>query len=133
MEIVITQIDEGLRYIADLNQWARTLGDDPSDPDFDGLKYLEGDPDIMRCDGNKTYFMSVELNGTKYVLVHQEISETEKEMLEHFHHDDFKQHFSTLPSSWDAFETASNAIAYRGGSGYCYTIWNYTHTKNKAA
>lgn len=51
METLVTSINEGIAYYNDLYEWAKSFGDDPSDPDFDALSYMEGDPDMIRCDG----------------------------------------------------------------------------------
>lgn len=125
METIVTPICEGLAYYDDLHEWARSFGDDPNDPDFDALSYLGGDPDILRCDGNRLYFMATELNGKRYVLTHDEADDKEKEMLTRFYQPDFQDHFEALPCSWEAFEATDRAIAYRGGSGYVYSIWGY--------
>lgn len=81
---------------------------------------MEGNPDILRCDGSKLCFISTVQNGKRYVLTHDEVDDTEEEMLIHFYHPDFREHSNALPCSWEAFETADRAIAYRGGSGYVY-------------
>lgn len=125
METIVTQIDEGIAYYKDLYEWAKSFDDDPGDPDFDALSYLEGNPDIIRCNGKKLYFMSAVLNGKRYVLTHDEVDSTEREMLTRFFEEDFRRYFETLPGEWKAFDGAERAIAYRGGSGYVYTIWDY--------
>ena len=126
METIVTPICEGFTYYNDLYEWARSFGDDPNDPDFDALSYLEGNPDILRCDGTRLCFISTVQNGKRYVLTHDEADDTEKEILTRFYQPDFQDHFDALPCSWEAFEAAARAIAYRGGSGYVYSIWSYT-------
>lgn len=126
MEIIVIPIREGILYHNDLYEWARSFDDDPDDPDFDALSYLDGDPDILRCDGNKLYFMAVVINGKRYVLTHDQLSDIEREMLTRFYQDDFRRYFEELPCDWAAFDAADRVIAYRGGKGYLYTIWNYT-------
>ena len=125
METIVTQIDEGIAYYNDLYEWAKSFDDDTDDPNFDALSYLEGDPDIIRCNGKKLYFMSTVLNGKRYVLTHDEVDATEREMLTRFFEEDFRRYFEPLPCEWKAFDGAERAIAYRGGSGYVYTIWDY--------
>lgn len=63
METIVTPICEGISYYNDLYEWVKSFDDDPNDPDFDASSYLGGDPDIIRCDGNKLYFISTQLNG----------------------------------------------------------------------
>ena len=125
METIVTPISEGICYYNDLNEWARSFGDDPNDPDFDALSYLEGDPDILRCDGYKLYFIAPIVNGKRYVLTHDEVDVTEHEMLTHFFEEGYRRYFEALPCDWKAFDGAGRAIAYRGGSGYVYSIWGY--------
>lgn len=125
MKTIVTPIWEGICYFNDLYEWALSFGDDPNDPHFDALSYLDGDPDILRCDGNKLYFISTVLNGKRYVLTHDEVNTIERELLTRFFEDDYTRHFETLPCNWDAFNKAERAIAYRGGSGYLYSIWGY--------
>lgn len=131
MEIIVTPISEGIAYYKDLHDWAESFDDDPDDPNFDALSYLEGDPDKIKCNGHELYFISTTLNGIRYVLTHDEVNDTEKEMLIHFWQDNFKDYFKELPCSWEAYDNVSKAIAYRGGGGYFYTIWEYTPVKTK--
>lgn len=56
-----------------------------------------GDPDIIRCNGKKLYFMSIVLKGKRYVLTHDEVDSTEREMLTLFFEEDFGRYFETLP------------------------------------
>ena len=125
METIVTPIGEGIHYYDDLNRWARNFGDNPDDPDFDALRYMEGDPDILRCDGYKLYFISMVLNGKRYVLTHDEVTDTEREILTRFFEEDDRRYFEALPCGWKAFDAAERAIAYRGGSGYFYSTWGY--------
>lgn len=126
METIVTPISEGFVYYNDLYEWAKSFDDDPHDPDFDALSYLEGDPDILRCDGYKVYFISTVLNGKRYVLTHDEVNVAEREILTRFFGEDYRRYFKALPCNWKAFDGAGRAIAYRGGSSYAYSIWGYT-------
>ena len=110
METIVTSINERIVYYNDLYEWAKSFGDDPSDPDFDALSYMEGDPDMIRC----------------YVLTHDEVDATEREVLTRFFGEDYRRYFEALPCNWKAFDGAGRAIAYRSGSGYVYSIWGYT-------
>ena len=126
METIVTPISEGIAYYNDLYEWAKSFDDDPDDPHFDARSYLEGDPDMIRCDGNKLYFIAPIVNGKRYVLTHDEVGTTEREMLTRFFEEDYKRYFEALLCDWKAFNGAERAIAYRGGSGYAYSIWGYT-------
>ena len=97
---------------------------------FEPLSMMEGDPDIIRCNGRKLYFITIVQNGVQYILTSDEVSEQAKKMLTEFHQDNFKDNYSVGECSWENFDGAFNAIAYRGGSGYVYTIWNYTPKNN---
>lgn len=68
METIVPPIGERIAFYNDLYEWAKSFDDDPDDTDFDALSYLEGYPDIPRCDGNKLYFISTVFDGTRYVL-----------------------------------------------------------------
>ena len=58
------------------------------------------------------------------------LSDKCKEMLIRFFQDDFKIWFTSVECSWKNFDGLNFGIAYRGGSGYSYSIWNYRN-KNK--
>lgn len=125
MNTIISQVNEGISRFPDLQRWIREDVMEPDSPDFDALSLLEGDPDILRCDGYIQYFISVEVNDVRYVLTSDELSDAEREMLECFFSDDFRNRFCQQGYTWDYFNRQQRAIAYRGGSGYLYSIWNY--------
>lgn len=125
METIVTPIGKGICYYDDLNRWARSFGDDPDDPAFNALSYMESDSDMIRCDGNKLCFIAPIVNGKRYVLTHDEVNATEREILTRFFGEDYRRYFEALPCNWKAFDGAERAIAYRGGSGYFYSIWGY--------
>lgn len=126
METIVTEISAGIAYYQELHDWVKSFDIDPDDEMFEPLFLMEGDPDIIRCESHKLYFIATVQNGVRYVLTSDEVNEQEKKMLTEFHQDDFKENYSVGECSWETFDGASNAIAYRGGSGYCYTIWIYT-------
>ena len=68
METIVPRIGDMIAFYYDFLEGGKILDDDPDDTDFDALSYLEGYPDIPRCDGNKLYFISTVLDGTRYVL-----------------------------------------------------------------
>lgn len=125
-EIIITEIGNGIAYYQELHDWVKGFDIDPDDEYFEPLSLLEGDPDIVKCEGqDKLYFCTVELEGKKFVLTSDETSPQQKEMLKKFHIENWKEHYSATESTWDDFRNLPNTIAYRGGEGYTYTIWNY--------
>lgn len=130
METIITEISAGIAYYQELTDWVKSFDIDPDDGMFEPLSMMEGDPDIIRCNGHKLYFITTVQNGVQYILTSDEVSEQAKKMLTEFHQENFKENYSVGECSWETFNGASNAIAYRGGSGYVYTIWNYTPKNN---
>lgn len=127
MKTIVTQIGEGIRNYPVVKDWVRFFGDDPDSPEFNIRSFFPGDPDILRCDGHKQYFVSVDKNKIRYVLTRYEVTDTEREMLQHFFSDDFQEHFTEGEQTWDHFHQSDRGIAYRGGYGYAYTIWDYNH------
>lgn len=125
MKIKVTEIDTGLFAESDLKAWARSFGDDPDDPRFEGLAYLEGDPDKIKCDGRELYFTDIDLNGVKYILTSDDPTKEEEEMLKRFHGGQREKYFTLQLCDWDGYDDTPKAIAYRGGRGYTYSIWIY--------
>ncbi len=126
MEIIVTEISEGIGYYQELHDWAKSFDYDPDDENFDALSMMDGDPDKLKCGDRELFFIDVELADKKFILTSSEITSDEKEMLRAFHSDEFHKSFTSAISSWKVFDSLKNAIAYRGGSGYVYSIWNYT-------
>jgi len=123
MKIIVTNISEGIAYYQELSDWVRSLDKDPDDSMFDALSLMEGDPDIIKYDGCRMYFIDIELNGTKYILTSDEVEEKAKEMLVQFYDPERNNYFkSSENNSWEDFKEAIEAIAYRGGQGYYYGI-----------
>lgn len=129
MKTIVTEISEGIAYYPELDNWVRSFDLDPDDELFEPLYLMEGDPDIIRCDGRKMYFMCIERDGTQFIITSEEVGEKERQMLIEFHQDDFQNTYSIGECSWEAFNKAENAVAFRGGKGYVYTIWLYNNLK----
>lgn len=126
-EIIITEITNGIAYYQELHDWAVELDCEPDDENFEALAIMEGDPDIIKCEGqDKLYFCTIKLGDKKFVLTSYEPTKEQIEMLRAFHVEDWRKHYSKTESTWKNFKQLTNAIAYRGGEGYVYTIWNYT-------
>ena len=133
MKTIVTEIGEGIAYYQELHDWVKSFDIDPNDEMFEPLSIMEGDPDILRCNDRKLYFLDVELSGTKFILTSDEVNEQEKKMLTEFHQDDFKESYSVGECNWETFNDATNAVAYRGGKGYLYTIWLYNSNHKQAS
>lgn len=132
MKTIVTEIREGIAYYPELHDWVKSFDIDPDDAMFEPLSLMEGDPDILRCNERKIYFMDIDLGNTKFILTSDEVNNEEKRMLAEFHQDDYKERYTVGECNWETFDNAPNAVAYRGGKGYLYTIWLYNQT-NKIA
>ena len=93
---------------------------------------LEGDPDIIRMDGQRAgYFADLTNFQTKEkAIVYLSVRIREKkdgkmeDLLESFWTPNYKKEWELIEDgSWNDFDSQETAIAYRGGSGYIYTIW----------
>lgn len=88
---------------------------------------FESDPDILRIMSSEISFTEVDIDEkTSFVIfTESEIAYNSeiKEMLSLFYADNFQDYFTRLASSWTVFRSLVSGIAYRGGRGYCYTIW----------
>lgn len=133
MKTIVTEISEGIAYYPELHDWVKSFDIDPDDAMFEPLSLMEGDPDILRCNGRKLYFMDIDLGDTKFILTSDEVNDEEKKMLAVFHQDDFKERYTVGECNWETFDNATNAVAYRGGKGYLYTIWLYNQTHKIAS
>ena len=94
------------------------------------LSFFEGDPDMINIFGYTSYFMDVEPENSdyKYIIVSDDVSDVQ-DYLERFFSEDFETEWQlTEPNDWDSFwhnEEKNETIAYRGGRGYVYKIWQF--------
>lgn len=126
MKVVVTYIAEGIFHYPELAEWVRGLDENPDDEMFDALSLMDGDPDIIRCEGRRMCFIVVPLGGKRFVLTSDYPDDKEKRMLSLFHSDNRDDFYKTAECSWQMFDSLPNAIAYRGGRGYYYEINEYT-------
>lgn len=100
--------------------------------DYDDLyKWFEGDPDMLKLPGTiydddvVVTFDNFEYKNTQYVVYEDVVYEGDDSRIEpiltDFFSEDWKDKFEKLESNWNNFYPGT--IAYRGGSGYTYTIW----------
>jgi hypothetical protein len=84
------------------------------------------DPDYLKLNGNKIPFIGSGLwmDNKQYVLYYGEPDNKISELLCKFYNSD-KIFNHNIPQTWDKFDKSSNAIAYRGGSGYIYSISSF--------
>jgi hypothetical protein len=91
---------------------------------------FQSDPDILRIKNSEVSFTEVDINENTAFIIYSDseyrASESEiKGMLQLFFADNFRDYFTNLDSSWTVFRSLANGIAYRGGQGYHYTIWEH--------
>lgn len=125
MKVVVTYIGEGISYYPELSQWVRSLGENPDDATFDALSLMEGDPDIIKCNSNKMYFIDTVIGDIRFVLTSDYPDDKEKRMLSQFHGENRDDFYEIAECSWKVFDSLPNAIAYRGGIGYFYGVNKY--------
>ncbi len=85
------------------------------------------DPDYIFDGENKLPFVII--NGMVIIPELWEYDDPNNEGIEEalgeFISDGFKNYFQEIKSSWENFESKKFNIAYRGGAGYTYSIWEY--------
>ena len=117
-----------LEYEPELWEWLG-LEDDEYFED-NPLSFFEGDPDMINIFGCTSYFIDVEPKKSEYkwIIVSGDVSDVE-DYLERFFSEDFETEWQlTEPNNWNSFwhnEDKNETIAYRGGRGYVYTIWQF--------
>lgn len=91
---------------------------------------FQSDPDILRIAGSEVSFTEVDINENTAFIIYSDseyrATESEiKDMLQRFYADNIRDYFTNLDSSWKVFRSLVNGIAYRGGQGYHYAIWEH--------
>lgn len=91
---------------------------------------FQSDPDILRIAGSEVSFTEVDIDENTAFIIYSDseyqVPESEiKGMLQRFYADNFRDYFANLDSSWKVFRSLVNGIAYRGGQGYHYAIWEH--------
>lgn len=83
------------------------------------------DPDYIKTKMHeKIPFFDVHVDGIRYVCFETKLLVKKYgSMVTLFHSEVLRESFTKLPSPWDNFNNSSRAIAYRGGRGYSYSIW----------
>jgi len=89
--------------------------------DIDILELFEGDPDMIKIDGYLSPFIDIVIDGIRYVLF---TDEDAKCALEKFYSDKLER-VEYNKNSWDYFDSQKNVLAYRGGKGYNYVLYNF--------
>lgn len=96
----------------------------------DILSLFEGDPDLLKIDCSQILFIDIETKEHHFIIYLDCEYEVENERIEQrlkeFFSADYKELFENPEkNTWDTFNGNSDIIAYRGGSGYVYTLWAY--------
>lgn len=113
----VNVIDDGCYEFWELcrnNGWTTKEYDD-----FDVLEMFEGDPDMIRINGQLGFFFEYE--GTIYYYFDEHRENIGEILIALFKKRLHKEYWKGM-QSWDYFNT-HNAIAYRGGQGYSYSIF----------
>lgn len=113
---LITEDSYELYEICKENGWAACEYED-----FDVLEFFEGDPDMIRVDGQIGYFWYNEENDTIYYYF-DEWGHNIGSILRDFYKKRLHKEYWPDMQSWEYFDT-HNCIAYRGGSGYVYSLF----------
>lgn len=104
--------------------------------DFEELSFFEGDPDIIKVDGEIGYFCKC---GNKVFYYFDDcFTHNSEELLKAFYKDiktgitlgcnsyisgSLPEDFEEI-ESWNDFEKVSTGIAFRGGAGYIYRLFD---------
>lgn len=89
---------------------------------FDELKMFEGDPDIIHINDQIGFFLYHTDTNTIWYYFEECDENVDKILLIFFKKRLNKEHLNEKFQTWDYFNN-HNAIAYRGGCGYRYSIF----------
>ena len=91
----------------------------------DIAEVLDGDPDLLNIGGTRVLFTEVETDDCKWIVYLNHDADITREQIENILFLFFTvhpaRHFKLQECSWSNFQNL--CIAYRGGTGYRYTIW----------
>ena len=101
------------------------------DDEFEELSLFEGDPDYIKVFGEdglgEIPFITASVNGTtiyiisSYYMEHYECYDKAFEILEWYIGG--AKNSKEIDNNWNAWNTVKEGIAYRGGSGYFYSLY----------
>lgn len=92
--------------------------------DYDVLTFFEGDPDIIKVNDETGYFFYREETDTLYYYFDEWKGDNIGDILEEFIGKRLREESRDMSiQSWNWFNEANSAIAYRGGYGYYYYIY----------
>lgn len=90
--------------------------------DFNVLEMFEGDPDIIHINGQIGFFFYHTDTNTVWYYFEESDENVDKILLAFFKKRLGKEYWDEKFQTWDYFNH-HNAIAYRGGCGYSYSIF----------
>lgn len=92
--------------------------------DWNVLEFFEGDPDIIKVNGDTGYFFYRKDNDTIYYWFDECFTGYNiSAILVRFYEHRLHKEYTPDVQSWAWWDSAEDGIAYRGGSGYVYTIF----------
>ena len=89
--------------------------------DFDVLSFFEGDPDMIHIEGQIGYFWYHQSTDTIFYYF-DEWGSRVGSILRDFYKKRLHKERWEFDNAWEYFDT-HNCIAYRGGSGYLYSLF----------
>lgn len=111
---------------------------DGEEDEFDALSFFEGDPDIIKINGETGYFCKC---GNKVFFYFDDFKGHAEKMLQIFFTcfstgvtlggDSYLSRLSCLPDgilqaeTWEEWDKLKTGIAWRGGAGYIYTLLDF--------
>lgn len=105
---------------------------DMGDEDFDVLSLFDDDPDFIKINGEngrgKAMFIDVKIEDvTIYILISPSYYgygyEDAVNVLEWFINGAKNDFMDALNNSWNDWDKVNKGVAYRGGSGYYYSLY----------
>lgn len=89
---------------------------------FDELSMFEGDPDIIRINGQIGFFIYINEVDTVYYYYEEDGEHIDRILIDFFEKRLRIGHCPEYAQNWEWFER-HNGIAYRSGCGYVYNIY----------
>jgi len=90
--------------------------------DDEGYYELSPDPDILSINGERYAFE--EFNGN-VIIQADEVTPLMISRLSEFFEGKNPINYRTTDRTWSRWDELDDGVAYRGGKGYSYTIWEY--------
>lgn len=82
------------------------------------------DPDYLRINGQKIPFTEHKTANCQFICLRSKSIKKAQIITSFFAYDDL-QRWVQVDNTWKKFDSLKIGIAYRGGKGYAYSIWEY--------